>query len=107
MYYSTLVRKEDFIDTNPRNYVIGEALQYYYQDPGVPVIAIRWGKGVKQDDDEVSDREFSNPVSINDVFDRFGSGVIELSCFYRQSPAQFIGSLSLNMKGVYYILNLQ
>ena len=103
---STLVRREDFTVSKPRSYIIGEPLQYYYQDPEIPVTAIRWGKGIKQADVE-SDHEFRNPVSINDVFNRFGSGVIELSCFYRQSPAQIIGDLSLNMKGVYSILNLQ
>ena len=102
----TLVREEDFTDSEPRNYIIGEPLQYYYQDPEIPITAIRWGKGIKQADEE-SDREFRNPVSINDVFNRFGSGVIGLSCFYRQSPAQIIGDLSLNMKGVFNILNLQ
>ena len=104
MYYSTLVSREDFRNSEPRNYIIGEPLRYVYQDPEVPGTAIRWGKGIQQGDEEESDREFSNPVSISDVFDRFGSGAIELICFYRQSPAHIFGSLSLNMKGIYVIL---
>ena len=99
LYIIPLVSKEDFMNANPRNYVIRESLQYYYQDPEILMTAIRWGKGIQQGDEEESDREFLNPVIINDVFNRFGSGVIELICFYRQSPAQIIGSLSLNMKG--------
>ena len=104
---STLVRREDFTVSKPHSYIIGEPLQYYYQDPEIPITAIRWGKGIQQGDEEEIDREFLNPVSINDVFNRFGSGAIELICFFRQSPAQIIGSLSLNMKGFYRILLLQ
>ena len=93
----SLVTKEEFTTVGARTFTIGEPIQYFYQNPLVPIFAIRWG--VDPGDEGDIDREFSNPVSVNDVFNRFGSGVFQLSCFYRQSPVTLEGSFSLSMRG--------
>ena len=96
----TLVTKEEFSTVETRAFTIGEPIQYFYQNPLILISAIRWGinPGVEED----INREFSNPVSINDVFNRFGSGSIQLSCFYRESPPTIIGDIPINMRGDYH-----
>ena len=98
---STIVRQEVFMNSEPRSFTIGEPLEYYYRDENIPITAVRWG--IDPSDNEDRDREFYNPVSINDVFNSIGSGAILLSCFYRQSPVTIVGDTSIDMKGVYYI----
>ena len=97
MYLCIISFLVSFSNEKPREFTINDPLQYYYQDPDIPITAIRWGIGPV--DDEESDREFYNPVNVNDVFNRFGSGVFQLSCFYRQSPVTIEGNFSLSMRG--------
>ena len=97
MYLCIISFLVSFSDEKPREFTINEPLQYYYQDPDIPITAIRWGIGPV--DEEESDREFYNPVNVNDVFNKFGSGVFQLSCFYRQSPVTIEGNFSLSMRG--------
>ena len=103
MYLCIISFLVSFSDEKPREFTINEPLQYYYQDPNIPITAIRWGIGPV--DEEESDREFYNPVNVSDVFNKFGSGAFQLSCFYRQSSPTDVGSFLLNMRGNYSVDN--
>ena len=98
---STIVIQEVFMISEPRSFTRGEPLEYYYRNESISITAIRWG--IDPSDNKDRDRDFYNPVSINDVFNSIGSGAIQLSCFYRQSPVTIVGDIPIDMKGVYYI----
>ncbi|KAI6650360.1 hypothetical protein LOD99_6037 [Oopsacas minuta] len=88
------IGRDDLETAKTIDYILGEPLMLYYYDVNIPITAIRWGVEVGSTELE----EFLNPVDVNEVFAKFGSGAYKFRCFYRQSPITNVGNISLNMK---------
>ena len=91
------------LNNSPRNFTTGSTdVVVYYENvnSSIPDASIHWTTDSAQTGDNATyTNEYDNPVNLQTVFSRVGTGVVELTSFYRESPATVIGALKLSMKG--------
>ena len=96
---------EDLQNNSTRNFTTGstDAVIYYKNvNSSVPDSSIHWTTDtVETGDNKTYTNEYSNPVNLEMVFSKVGTGVVELTSFYRNSPATVIGAIKLAFKGIY------
>ena len=93
-----IVSLSDLQSTKEVDFVLGQPLKLFFQSINISVQAIRWGIASVGDDSSFP-REYLNPVDVNEVFNKIGSGAFKFTCFYRQSPITTVGALGLNLRG--------
>ena len=72
----------------------------YYSQSNVPDTTLRWTTDtVLNGDNQQYSIEYTNPVDLSVVFSDTGSGVHILSCFYRMSPVNLLGSQQIAIRG--------
>ena len=100
LYY--IVQVDNFEDSPQQvDYTVGaSASLLYYSNDVIPDSYIHWTTDtVTNDDTHTYSVEYTNPILLSTVYSDMGAGLHVMSCFYRMSPVNYLGSLDLAIKG--------
>ena len=110
MIYS-VVEVNSFGDSSQQvDYTIGSSTSLlYYSSDNFPDKYIHWTTDAVTDGDtDGYSIEYTNPVLLSELYSHMGAGLHVVSCFYRMSPVNFLGSINLAIKGnvLYTLTNI-
>ena len=92
------------------DYTVGSSTSLlYYSSDNIPDKYIHWTTDiVTNGDTDGYSIEYTNPVLLSVLYSDMGAGLHVVSCFYRMSPVNFLGSINLAIKGnvLYTLVNV-